>query len=379
MDTFLIIILLAILPLVIIYVFYDRYRRDKKGRDPQSYIDGLKAMLEGYDERAFSKFREVISEDSTNIDAYIRIGNILRKYDKADKALQVHKDLTLRPDLQPDVKIAVLNAIAEDYIKLENYDSAADALKEIMTLDGGNRKAAEKLLNVYACLDKWEDAYAIRERIIKMDGGDSRADLAIYKFFQGEKLFIEKKFHKARVIFKEAINLNPVCVPAYIRLGDAYQSENRLEDAVESWRKMISIVPDEAHLVLDRLKKSLFEIGRYGEISDICRDILNSSSSNLDARLTLADYHLKKGEHQLAEEHLKTASENHPKTFLPAVELGRLYLGSDKKDKLGKLFDQLESQRENIETGYRCQKCGFETGDKIWLCPSCKAVDSFVK
>ena len=97
------------------------------------------------------------------------------------------------------------------------------------------------------------------------------------------------------LIFKEAINMDPACVQAYIKIGDSYTLENRLEDAVAVWQKLLKTVPEAANAVLGRLKKALFDLGRFGDISTVCEEILETSPKNLEARLTLADYHLKKG------------------------------------------------------------------------------------
>ncbi|UCD17919.1 MAG: hypothetical protein JSV44_03165 [Candidatus Zixiibacteriota bacterium] len=349
MDTIIIIFLLAIIALILVFIYYDRYKKDKKGKDPALYIEGLRALLDGREEAAFHKFREVVAEDSGNIDAYLRIGDILRKYGKADKALQVHKDLTLRHGLTAAEKRAVLRGLTEDFLHLGETALASAALKELLSLNPGDRWAHERLLQLYTEDADWDRAYAIKEKLIKLDGNRSKKGLAIYKFHQGENLFRDKDYHKARMLCKEAISMDPGCVPAYIMIGDSYLLENRVEDAVAVWHKMVRAVPDEAHRVLSRLKKALFDLGRFGDISTVCEDILEASPKNLDARLTLADYHLKKGEHSIAAEHLQTAIDDHPDSYIPILELAKLYLAAGEQKKLSELIDALRERREVLE------------------------------
>ncbi len=379
MESIAVIVLLAFAGIAAIYLFYNRAIKEKQAKDPAIYIEGLKALLEGRDEQAFSKFREVVSDDSANVDAYIRIGNILRKYDKADRALQVHKDLTLRQGLTRDEKISVLLAMAEDYILLKDLSSASSALKELLHLDGHHRRALEKLLEVYVKQGDWDAAYETKEQLVKLSGDKGKGELAIYRFFQGKKLYDEKKFHKSRIVFKEAIGLNTTCAPSYIFIGDSYIAENRIEDAVEIWRKMLVAVPEDAHLVLSRIKKGLFELGRFGEISDVCREVIEVSPTNLDARLSLADYYTKKGEYTTAIEHLRTAADNHPESYLPTMELAKLYLVANEKDRLKELLNRLDGRYGTLEYQYRCKKCGHISREKMWLCPKCSAVDSFAR
>lgn len=378
MDTIIIIFLLAVIALILVYLFYDRYKKEKRGKDPTVYIEGLRAMLDGQEELAFSKFRAVVSEDSENVDAYIRIGDILRKYGKVDKSLLVHKDLTLRHDLTVQEKRLILRALVQDFISLDDTQSAGAALKELLSIDGGDRWATEKLLEIHSSAGDWDAAFEIKEMLLKLDGSKSKAGLAIYKFLKGEMLFNNREYHKARVIFKEAINLDTACTPAYLYMGDSYLAENRLEDAVTIWRKMIQVIPNESHLALARLKKALFDLGKFSEISTVCNEILGASPKNLDARLTLADYHYKKGEHSLAVEHLNTAIDEHPDSYIPVLDLAGLYLATGENKKLADLLNKLEDQREVVEHEYRCSRCGYKFKTKKWHCPSCKAVDSFV-
>ncbi len=380
METLLIILLLAILTLILIYTFYGRRLKEKKGQEPQAYIDGLKALLEGRDEVAFGKFREVVSEDSSNIDAYIRIGNILRRYNKIDKALQVHKDLTLRHGLDNSQKLAILEAVADDFIKLDDYNSAKAALVEAIRLDGNDAQLSRKLIKVFSKLGEWDGAFAARQKLAKFAPDEnSKRDLSIYKFLQGRKQFDKKKYRDSRITFKEAIHIDEGCVPAYIWIGDSYVAENRLEEAVKFWSDMIKVAPNEAYLVMGRLKKVLFELGKFGAISDICRDILSLATDNIDARLTLAEYHSKKGEHSLAIEHLKKAADNHPESFRPVLALAIIYHHTNERDKLKDLLEQMENSYESHDLEYRCQSCHYKSTEKIWLCPSCQAVNSFAK
>jgi lipopolysaccharide biosynthesis regulator YciM len=377
MDSLVIIFLLAIIALIVIYIYYDRVKKDKHTSDPTNYIDGLKALLDGQDDLAFKKFREAVTEDTNNVDAYIRIGNVLRKYNKHDKALQVHKDLTIRHGLSVEEKKRILRALTEDFIALGNMQSALAALIELQTLGGDGRWVYERLLEIYIQTGDWEKAFDVKEKIVKIDDSKPKSRLAIYKFLQGEQLYNKKEYHKARILFKEAINIDAACIPAYIYIGDSYLAENREEDAVDFWKKLIDTNPDASHFVLGRLKKALFDLGKFGEISSLCSEILEKSPKNLDARLTLAEYHYKKGDYSVAAEHLQQATEDHPHSYIPVLDLAKIYLTIGDKRKLSEVINKLDERREMVENEYHCVRCGYKSKTKKWFCPSCKAVDSF--
>jgi lipopolysaccharide biosynthesis regulator YciM len=366
MDTIIIIILLAVVVSLAIFIYYGQYKKEKRQPDDRLYIEALRALLDNRDEEAFSKFREVVAGDSSNIDAYLRLGDILKKYGKADKALQVHRDLTLRHNLKNPEKKSILRALTEDFLAISDNGSAEKALKELIAIDSSNRWAYENLLKLHEKTGHWDEAFEIKEKLIKIDGDHSKKGLAVYRYHQGEILFGRKEYHKARILFKEAISMDPACVEAYIKIGDSYVLEDRLDDAVHIWQKMVVAAPARAGLVLGRLKKALFELGRYGDISSVCNDILETAPDNLDARLLLADYHQKKGEVSEAIEHLRATVESHPEEYAPALELARLYLSTGNKKELTTLLDRLIERGETARKTAGLSKTAISSGQDVY-------------
>lgn len=324
------------------YYAYDRFF--KKSGPPVSdlYLEALRNLLDGRQESAFANLRQVITEDSQNLDAYLRLGQILRENAKPDRAVQVHKDLTLRGNLAPADKGAILEQLALDYEALKNSDMAEAALRELIEIRPDSRWAHVKLLKIYERLERWDEAYDIGVKILKLQGDKSKKALAPFKFHTGQSLQAKKEYHQARLMYKEAIGLDQAYVPAYLAIGDSYLAEDRLEDAVNFWKKLIASVPDKAHQVIERLKTALFDLGRFGEIQDICEDILSHSPTNIEARLTLAEFHEKKSNLAQAEEILTRLVEDNPDHMKSILELIHLYLEKDDRKKIDALFRTLE-------------------------------------
>ncbi|MEA2031415.1 MAG: tetratricopeptide repeat protein [candidate division Zixibacteria bacterium] len=337
--------------LAISLAFFLVYRRFlSKPAQPVSslYIESLKDLLNGEQLQAFTKLRQVVIEDTANIDAYLRLGQILRENNKPDRALQIHKDLTLRTHLSNDDKEAILRQLAEDYLALKDFDTAEAALKELTGLVSKNRWAYEKLLEIQEGAHRWDEAYETAASILKIEANKSRKKLAVYKYRLGDELYQKREYHKARLLFKEAIGLDPTYVYAYLAIGDTYCDEERYEDAVNFWKKLITAVPGHGHQVIGRLKKTLFDLGRYGELSDICRNILNYDSHNLEARLTLAEFSEKKGDIDTACEILEGIVDDQPDHFKSVLELIHVYLERDDRRKLENLLRTLSLREENL-------------------------------
>ena len=338
--------------LVVVIAFFWVYKQFlKKPKQPvsQLYVEALIDLLNNDQIKAFTKLRQVVSEDSQNIDAYLRLGKILRDNKKPDRALQVHKDLTLRTNLSNEEKSGVLRHLAEDYIALNDFDTAEAALKELTRLKSQDRWAYEELLKIQEKANKWEDAYETATQILKIESNKSKKPLAVYKYRIGDEFYKKKDYHKARVLFKEALGLDPIYVPAFLSIGDSYCEEKRFEDAINFWNKLISTVPDQGHMVINRLKKALFDLGRYGELSQICQSILDHDPENLDARLTLAEFSEKKGDLETAREILEKIVDDHPQNLSSIIELIRIYLEKDDHKKLNTLIRNLTRHYDKAE------------------------------
>lgn len=327
------------------YWLYDRYVRKPRQSESERYVEALRDLLDGRPETAFSKLRQVVAEDSNNIDAYLRLSRILREHRKPDRALQIDKDLTLRNGLDRQQRAAILKQLCLDYLALEEYDTAQAALKEMISYDSGNRWAWQTLLRIQKYLKRWEDAYDTAAQILKVEGDKSRKPLAIFRYQMGLEQESRGERRKARVLFKEAIGLDPKFVPAYLAIGDSYLAEGRKEDAVNFWNKLIDAVPTEGHQAIERLEKVLFDLGRFGDIVDICQRILNHSPRDHKALMTLAEFHKKKGELDLAEQRLFAILDDQPHDVEAILGLLRIYIEQKDLAKIEQTVRRLEDRQ----------------------------------
>lgn len=327
------------------YLFYERFVQSPDQEQSDQYVLALRDLLDGRPEEAFAKLRQVVADDSSNIDAYIRLGRIMRDHGKADRALQVHRDLTLRPDLSRNHKITILSELHDDYVRLDDLPMAEAALKEWISLSSRDKIAHEKLLALLEKAQRWEEAYDTAAAILKLDANKSKKSLAQFKLRMADQFNGQREFHKARLAYKDAIGLDPSLSQAYLAMGDSYAQQDRFEDAVNTWNRLIQEIPADGHLAIDRLKKTLFDLGRFGDIVDTCRKILDHSAHNIQARLTLAGFYQKKGDLDQAEEILTQIVDDAPTDFDSNLQLIRLYLEKGEQRKLGKLFRTLDTRR----------------------------------
>lgn len=331
------------------YLVYDRFMNRPKSSESSAYSDALRDLLDGRQETAYTKLRQVVADDPGNVDAYLRMGQILRENNQPARALQIHKDLTLRAGLTRPQKVAILRQLAADYIATGDLVTAEAALKEIRSLESGNYWAHTQMLLIQEKAQQWEAAAETAEQILKLEGNRSKKPLARYGVARGDQLYRQKEYHKARIAYKEAISLDPTCVQAYVSIGDSYAEEQRYEDAVTFWTKLITAVPEQAHTVIERLKTTLFELGRYGDIADICQEILAKAPGNATARRTLAEFHQRKGDSEMAIAMLEQLVDDHSDDRAAILDLVRLYHEKGDRKKLSDLIRTLERKRSQVK------------------------------
>jgi lipopolysaccharide biosynthesis regulator YciM len=371
------IIFAFIIVFTVMAFFWSKVKREKRKISPQLYIDALRALLSGEEKIAFQKFKEVARRDPENVDAYLKLGDLFRKNKRYGKALQIHKELTLRPSLSPEEKNEVLKSLAEDFSASGNHEKAILVLEELYKALEKDERVALRLLSEYEETERWEEAFDLRKKIFSRKENQTKKVLALYKVLWGKARAQRRELHKARVAYKEALNYDESCVPAYIYLGEAYYQDERLTDAVQYWKKLLEMVPDAGYLVFDKLEKTLFELGEFGDIPEIYENILNRNPNNTFALFSLARIYEKKGMIEPAIERYKQILDTDPAFLSAKLSLAKLYQQEGQKGEAIDLLDNLIESLPPAEKEFICQRCGHKSSEPLWRCPSCRSWNSF--
>jgi len=376
-----IISIFAVSLLILILIAYFLSKSKRKGAKPAQrlYLEALKALVSGDDKVAFQRFKQVVTEDTDNVDAYLKLGDLFRKRGQIEKALQVHNELTLRYGLSDETRIEILKSLAEDYLEAKDWEKGVSILNDILKLDHPNLWAKRKLLTCYEELSSWEEASRFREELAKDKSEKERSYpiLALYQVFQGNELAGKGEYHKARLCYKEALNYDDKCVPAYLYLGEAYIADRRPEDAITYWRKLLETVPQSGYLIFDRLEETLFEIGSYSEMAEIYNRLLKDNPKDIKALQALAIIYEKKGRFEVAQQNYKTILEIDP-NYLPAhLNLIKIYQETGQLDKAQIVIDELSTKLGKRGEFFICSKCGHKSEEPLWKCPNCQEWNSY--
>ncbi len=317
-----------------------------------NYAEGLNLLLAGDRSGALNKFKETVKHDSRNIDAYLKIGDIFRGFEQVEKAINVHKYLTVRKNLTKKQHNLILNSLALDYIASKEYEKALQVIDNVLEIVKDVPWAHQMKFDIYESNQNWGKAFQAYKEMMRKDNTLKSTKLAYCRVQEALKLLKNEKNKEAFTKFKEAIKIDSTYAPGYIYLADFYESEGNQSAALETLREFVDKVPAQSHLAFGRLRDILFEGGIYGEIENLYKEIIDKQPDNFVAYLALAENYEKKGELNMAIEVCEQVIERDPDNKAAQKYLVRFYHEKGQDEEALKIAIQLleEPEKPNYQS-----------------------------
>jgi lipopolysaccharide biosynthesis regulator YciM len=369
------VIVIIVLSFLAVFFSFERQKGRESKQVPQDYIAGLRAMIEGDDHNAFVKLKQAVNEDSDNIDAYLRLGDLMRKKGQHQKAVQIHRQLLLRKTLDPETIALIWKSLAIDFTAAKKFNMALDILESLTKESAHKKWAKEKKLEVFEKSAQWEKAYDIGKDIFQTK--EQQKKLAVYKHLAGNALYIEKEYHKARLSYKEALHYDEKFAPSYMMIAESYLAESKKEDAADFFKRLAENVPCEAYPAFYKMEQTLFELGHFSEVESIYRNMLRECPNDPDILRSLAVIAEKKGDVQGAIEALNNAINVNPGDIASVAHLAELYVDSGQKQKAVRLLQGIHNDRSSQKHNYSCNYCRNESNKLELFCPACGRVGPY--
>jgi lipopolysaccharide biosynthesis regulator YciM len=373
-------IVIGVVFIIILALIYFVSRTPKKEHDASiEYTTALNYLIIGEKKKALEKLRDAVRLNTSNIDAYIKIGDILRELGSIDRAIKIHRGLTARHNLTSGQKIEILKSLIKDYQAAENYDRAIRVCQKLLEMTNYDLWVLEMMLGLYEGSRDWEKAFDTLKKIQKGRGKKDNQLLALYKVESGLKCIADGREKDGRIKFREAIKLDKRCPSAYLYLSDSYIRENRYEDALAELERFSTQVPHLSYLGFTRIKDILFHEGKFGEVENIFESLLHDDPENESVRFSLADIYERKGEVERAINLCHEALERNPESYQAKRYLARFLAQTGRRNEaLQYALDLAEHLMDEKEDQFICKKCGFVSNEPKWRCPQCHGWNTFL-
>lgn len=365
-------LLLAALLLGLLILFQWVNRREESAETVDPFVDGLEAMLRKDWKEAARLFRKAVEKDSDNIRAYEQLGRVYRELGDVQRAMKIHRELTVRGGLSAGDQARVLLELARDLRQVGRLDEALDSARKAVKADKRNVAALVTQLEILELKDEWTEALDVLKKIESLSGREQNLRRSMILVEQARTKIEEGSGRPGRILLKDALKLNPGCAAAYLLMGDSYHSEERMEEAIQYWERLPFEAPEHASLVFERLERYYFETGRFSEMEDFYKRVIASKPGNPDATMALAGFYQRKGETDLATRILDEGLERNPGDITLSRMLIRLLARSGNTKRLCSFTVELADRLLEASKLYRCRSCGHESREFDFRCPKCR-------
>lgn len=369
-DALYIIIIAAVAGVILAAYMLNKTKRRPKEISP--YAIALNYTLSGEYEKAMAQLRDIIKDDTENIDAYILYADILRMLGYYTRAAKIHKDLTLRDNLTPEITQKIHRSLLQDLIEGKHYKQALQTADDVLNLSKDDLWALKIKLQSLEELGEWKKASDTAKKIQSISGKPDKEMLALYKASEGlEILKNGGKEHDARIRYRESIKLDPKLPLPYIELALSYIRDERAEDAVKELEELISENPAQGYLCFGLLEKTLFELNRFQELERFYRNLRDKHPDNTRIVVAFAKFLDRKGETSEAIKICREGLELKPESLWIRRNLFKFLASRKSYKEAVETGVEILHMITNEEDEFVCSECSYISDRPLWKCPRC--------
>jgi len=373
MDITIVLILLGFFVLLGIATKMFFFSGVKKTSMHDAEIQALNCILAGDKEKALHLLKNIARTDTSNVGAYLQVGDLYRQLGNPEAAIRVHQDVLDRDDAGPEMRLMAHERLARDHEALKHYPQAVKHAESILKLDRKNLWALQALHRYAVSQSDWNAAIKAFQKE-NANGGIANAMLpAIYKTQDALKSKAQGKTSDAVSLLKQAIKLNSRCPAPYFHLGKIRQEEGNYKHAIDFYTTFVELDPTSGSFVFSDIEKMYFELGQFEQVETFYQRLHQKQPDNLEVVIGLASYFERKGEARDALTLLEDVKA--PDHGNLSFVLGQLNL----LEKLGHK-DALKIAIEDFVVADRqkriltCPSCGQMGTEPSYICKKCDFV-----
>lgn len=341
------------------------------------YIKGLNYLLERETDKAVELFIQFFQVNPTTMETHILLGNLFRRKGELEKAIRIHHNLVQRSYLSNQHKNKALLELSQDYFHAGLLDSAEEICKGLIKADIPSivEQGCKQLITIYEIEKSWEQAINCAEQLKESDKSYN-VRIAHYYCELAEIALSDKEYKKVKSYIKKAQAINGPTVRSVIIQGDLEFSSGHKPAALRHYANAFSDHSEYAHILLPKIKKCFLPYNP----SDFA-DYINSLEPHEITASYVTDYVralFEANRIREAEQFLfgLIETKHAPLQVLKIFIEDKLKGTKLAEDKVMQQIIKGMSQSTYSDYFYVCRKCGLETYQLYWQCPSCHRWDS---
>ncbi len=354
------------------YIARSRLRSRAAGREDSPYHLGLDALIASDSDTALRYLTRAVRDDPRNVDAYVKLGNLLRERGQLKQAIQVHRELLVKRRLPPNVRSDTVKSLALDLAAAGRWREVLDQLGTLPRQDRSDAVVLRLSRDAYESSGELDKAAQAHRELLKVAAPGAEPAPGIYRAHLALGAMKRGDLRRAKAEFQAALKEDPETYLAYLHLGDIAVREEDTERAVAYWMKLVTDRPTCAHLVFDRLERAYFDMGDFGRMMGIYEDLVAASPSNFRALTGLSKMLERKGDVEEALRVAREAVKHEGDSFDGHRQLIEILLRNNRYEEAAEAARSLLSELEKRGSGDVCPSCGAELAEHGWRCGSCR-------
>ncbi|MFP5206350.1 MAG: tetratricopeptide repeat protein [Acidobacteriota bacterium] len=234
---------------------------------------------------------EMVPEDQRSPKMEFTLGSLYDQVKQPQNAVAAYKRAA---EMQPD-DLQTMDALAQ---ALLNDDQLEEALKQYQTLASADPENSEALIHIAEIqrrLGKYDDALATVRKARKLDPSSLEAG-----YNEGMLLDVLGHLNQAAQTYQEMVDLTSHANGAYTsaeknnrsiflsRLGSVYLEQNKIDQAVAAYQKMIDLGGDSAVRGYQGQVDAYRSAHEFDKAIDVARKAVDADPTNRDLKLMLA-------------------------------------------------------------------------------------------
>lgn len=211
--------------------------------DPKVWLEIAKVYGKlGNEEKELEAYQRFVEKDPQNLEANIRIGEILLNKGKVTEGMiYLETANTLSPN-----NLEIMRLLADGYLETNRTNEAISLLQKAKELKPDDFKVREKLVKVY---NKVGDTKKAREEIKELV--DKKHDNR-YLLLYAKLLLEDRKYRDVAEVVETIRATNPENIEALMILAAAQRGRKKYDEAIETYKEVIYINADYVPAIYER-------------------------------------------------------------------------------------------------------------------------------
>ncbi len=343
---------------------------------PKGYFKGLNFLLNEQPDKAIDAFIEIVKLDPETADLHFALGHLFRRRGETERAIRMHQNLLLRPDLPPEQRMQAQYELGQDFLKAGLLDRAEEVFREL-TETPYSIQARRALLEIFQREKEWGQAIEAARALQNSGTGNRNKQIAQFYCELAEDELVNTHPEKALPLLETALSIDRMSVRATILTGDALMVLGKPEEALATWRRVEKQSMPHTVLVAQRLMEGFQSVGRSQEGISLLKSYLSETAS-IDLLEVLFKAVLKQDGVEAANTLVHDELRRTP-TLLgldKLLEAQLLVVPPEIREDLSFVRNLVQRYASRLSR-YQCNHCGFEARQFYWQCPGCHQWETY--